>query len=90
VLTTKTIKAKNTELNEDSLEALENTLEEVLGKASKELIFITLEEKYDLKSNEILKSPEVLRKALEDVFGAGGRVIETMVVQKITYKRLKL
>jgi len=90
VLATKTIKAKATELNEDSLKALEEVLEEALGETSKELIFIILENKYDLKKNEVLKSPEVFRKALEDVFGAGGRVIETMVVQKITYKRLKL
>jgi GTPase SAR1 family protein len=90
VPTTKRLGAKDNEMNERSLKVLEEILEEVLGETSKEMIFIILEKKYDLKRNDVLKKPEVFRKALEDVLGAGGRVIETMVIQKITYRRVKL
>ncbi len=56
-------------MNEESLKALEEILEEALGETSKELIFILLEKKYNLKRSEVSKKPEVFRKALEDILG---------------------
>lgn len=75
---------------DSSIKVMEEVLEEVFCGPGKELILSILKENYGIEKKDIPRKSEVFHRMLEDFFGASGRVIETMIVQKIAYKKVEL
>lgn len=73
-----------------SIKVVDEVLEEVFCRPGKEVVLSLLKKNYGLEKNDIPKRPEAFHKMLEEFFGASGRVIENMIIQKITYKKVEL
>ena len=74
-------------LDSTSIEVIEEALEEVFGKTTKDTIFLILVTKYNLEKNDIPKKPEVFRRMLEEILGSGGKVIENLIVLKSSERK---
>jgi hypothetical protein len=69
------------------LEAIDEGLQNVLGKSGKELIYHQLLKKYGLKKEKIPEKPEVLAELLNTLFGYGAKIIENEIVNSINKKQ---
>ena len=74
-------------LDSASIEVVEETLEEVFGRTTKNMIFSILVTKYNLEKYDIPRKPEVFRKMLEDFLGEGGKVIENLIIEKASGRK---
>ncbi len=79
--------AKTSELDDASVKAMEEVLEEVFCSPGKDLVLSLLKENYDLEKKDILKRPDVFQKMLKDFFGNSGTIIENMIMRKLNEKR---
>jgi len=79
-----------TGLNDASIKVAEEVLEEVFGGTAKELVFALLKKKHDLKKDDTTRKPEIFQETLEDVLGDSGKVIESMIIQRISFKNIEL
>lgn len=72
-----------------SIKVMEEVLEEVFCRPGKELVLSLLKKNYGLNEKDIPRKSDIFHKMLKDFFGDSGRVIESMIVQKITYKKVE-
>jgi len=75
---------------DSSIRVMEEVLEEVFCRPGKEVVLSLLKNNYGIEKKDIPRRPEVFQMMLKDFFGDGGRVIESMIVQKIMYKKVEL
>jgi hypothetical protein len=83
----KGLKAFKEDFDKILLEAVDEALA-VLG-SGKDTVFFHLQRTYSLVKEEIPRRPEDFAKALENMFGAGAKVLETLIV-KCLYSKLGL
>jgi len=81
------INLADSNMDEAPVEVIEEVLEEVFGRTTKNTIFSILVTKYNLKKQDIPRNPEVFQKMLEEFLGAGGKVIENLITEKISCKK---
>jgi len=71
------------------LEAIDESLNQVLGEAATQTIYFHLQRKFRLKREDIPENLEVFGFALEGIFGIGALVIEKTIMENL-YSRLSL
>jgi len=71
------------------LEAMDESLNQVLGEAATQTIYFHLQRKFRLKRENIPENLEVFGLALERTFGIGALVIEKTIMENL-YSRLSL
>jgi len=64
------------------LEAVDSGLL-VLGENSREAIYFHLEKTFKIKREEIALKFEEFKEALEDIFGSGAELIETIIIKEL-------
>ncbi len=64
------------------IEVIEEALEEVFGRTTKNTIFSILVTKYHIEKRDIPKKPKVFQKMLEEILGSGGKVVESLIIEK--------
>ena len=74
--------------NEVLIEAIDSGLESI-GRTGRALIYQVLESKYHVKQNEIPSKLEDFFKCLDYLFGAGGRILQEIIVKNL-YRKLEL
>ncbi len=57
-----------------------------LGEKSKELIFFHLEQDFALKKSAIPSNLEIFADAIEEIFGAGAKFLEMLIMKRLTEK----
>lgn len=69
------------------IEVIEEALEEVFGRTTKNTIFSILVTKYNLEKQDIPKNPKIFQKMLNEILGSGGQVIENLIIEKISERK---
>ncbi|MEM2843563.1 MAG: hypothetical protein QXZ53_06780 [Candidatus Bathyarchaeia archaeon] len=76
------------EFNKALLEAVDEALL-ALGKSVKQAIYWRLEDRYNIKKNEIPNKIEEFNKALKELFGEGAEILMKTVMKRF-YNKLNL
>ena len=69
-------------LNEALLEAIDSGLL-FLGENSRKVIYLHLEKNLKIRREEIALKFEEFKKALEDMFGSGAELINTVIIKEL-------
>jgi len=78
------------EFNDVLVEAIEESISEILGRRALEALYVGLEKRYDVKRDEVPYRIETAFKILSDTFGTKGSQILGMRVVRRLYKKLNL
>jgi len=68
------------------LEAIDETLDKLLGQKARTQIYDYLEKRHLLKRSEISIKPEAFSRAMSTLFGASSRLIEVEIVRNLCNK----
>jgi len=82
------VNAKKLQFQEALLEAVDEALL-ALGDSVKQAIYWQLENKYNIKRNEIPNKLNEFNKALEEIFGFGAKILEKLIIKSF-YRRINL
>jgi hypothetical protein len=66
-------------------EAIDDILS-TLGNANKQTIYRLLKDRYDITQEEIPVKTEAFAKAIEQIFGSAGKVIEVKIIERLHSK----
>jgi hypothetical protein len=80
--------ASSVELEETLLQAVDEALV-IPGEIVRMAIYERIERSYQLRREEIPEKLETFRRALQELLGAGGKVMEKLIVRNL-YRRLGL
>lgn len=69
------------------IEVIEEALEEVFGRTTKNTIFSILVTKYHVEKQDIPKNPKIFQKMLIEILGSGEQVIEKLIIEKVSERK---
>jgi hypothetical protein len=75
--------------NEILSEAIDKSLNQILGESGTQAIYFYLKEKHHVKREDNLDNLELFQFALEGIFGEGALIIEKTIIENL-YSRLSL